>query len=236
MISVTFATSCWERDWDILLRTKFLQNKIERNAYDFAKKDLIINNVNNRIKVEKHAKEAIDKGVISDYFFVEDYIDEALEYFELTKEALGKGYNFSNHELASVYLCKTNYLLFYTGDTWLDKKVAWVQSAVDEFEKNPEYKVANLVWNYKFDDAKMEASSEIENFYVGFGFSDQCFLVRTADFKAPIYNEVNPASERYPKYGGETFEKRVDSWMRNHKYLRLTFKHGSYLHKDFPDK
>lgn len=234
MTSVTFATSCWERDWDILLRTKFLQNKIERNAYDFAKKTLIINNVNNRVKVEKYAKEAVDKGVISDYFFVEDYIDEALEHFELTKEALGKGYHYSNHELASIYLCKTDYLLFYTGDTWLDKKVVWVQSAVAEFEKNSEYKVANLIWNYRCDDAKMEASSELENFYVGFGFSDQCFLVRTADFKAPIYNEVNPDSERYPKYGGETFEKRVDSWMRNHKYLRLTFKHGSYLHEDFP--
>jgi hypothetical protein len=234
LASVTFATSCWERDWDILLKTKFLQNKIERNDYDFTKKALIINNVNNRVKVEKYAKEAVDKGVISDYFFVEDYIDEALEYFELTKEAFGKGYCYSNHELASIYLCLTDYLLFYTGDTWLDKKVTWVQSAIAEFEKNPEYKVANLVWNYKFDDAKMEALSELEKFYVGFGFSDQCFLVRNADFKAPIYNEVNTASERYPKYGGETFEKRVDSWMRNHEYLRLTFKQGSYLHEDFP--
>jgi hypothetical protein len=218
MASVTFATSCWERDWDILLRTKFLRNKIERNDYDFDKRVLIINNVNNRAKVEKYAKVEIDNGVISDYFFVEDYIDEALEYFELTKEALGKGYCYSNHELVSIYLCQTDYLLFFTGDTWLDKKVDWVQSAVAEFEKNSEYKVANLVWNYKFDD----------------GFSDQCFLVRPADFKAPIYNETNPDSERYPKYGGETFEKRADSWMRNHKYLRLTFKHGSYLHEDFP--
>ena len=69
-------------------------------------------------------KQSNDKGVISNYFFVEDYIDEALEYFELTKEALGKGYHYSNHELASIYLCKTDYLLFFTGDTWLDRKLA----------------------------------------------------------------------------------------------------------------
>ena len=69
---------------------------------------------------------------------------------------------------------------------------------------------------------------------MGFGFSDQCFLVRSKDFKASIYNESNPASERYPEHGGETFEKRVDSWMRNHNYQRLTFKHGYYLHEDFP--
>jgi hypothetical protein len=234
MQAVTFATSCWERDWDILLRTKFLKNKIERNDYDFSKKVLIINNVNDRIKVDEYAKEAVKKGVITDYFFVEDYIDKALEHFQITKEALGKGYCYSNHELVSIYLCQTDYLLFYTGDTWLDKKITWVDSAVAEFERNPEYKVANPVWNYKYDEAKKEASRELENFFVGFGFSDQCFFVRTADFRAPIYNELHPASERYPKYGGETFEKRVDSWMRNHNYLRLTFKHGSYLHEDFP--
>jgi hypothetical protein len=60
------------------------------------------------------------------------------------------------------------------------------------------------------------------------------YLVKTADFKAPIYNETHPESERYPEYGGELFEKRVDSWMRRHDYQRLTFKHGSYIHKNFP--
>jgi|GEM_PF-4681632 len=38
-----------------------------------------------------------------------------------------------------------------------------------------------------------------------------------------------------PQYGGESFEKQVDSWMRNHNFLRLTYKHGSYIHKDFPE-
>ena len=234
MASVTFATSCWERDWDILLKTKLLQNKIQRSNFDFAKKYLIINNVKNRTKVEYYAKAAVDMGVVTDYFFVEDYISEVLEFFQLSKEALGKGLNYSNHELVSIYLCQTDYLVFYTGDTRLDQKVDWIQPSIDELEKNGNYKVANPVWNEKYDEALKEAASEIENFYVGFGFSDQCFLVRTRDFKAPIYNETNPASDRYPKYGGETFEKRVDSWMRNHNYLRLTFKHGSYMHEDFP--
>jgi hypothetical protein len=152
----------------------------------------------------------------------------------LSKEALGKGYYYSNHELVGIYLCDTDYLLYFTGDTWLDKKIDWIEPALTEMEKNENYKVANPVWNRKYDEAKKEATSEIEDFYVGFGFSDQCFLVRTKDFKAQIYNEANPLSERYPKYGGETFEKRVDSWMRNHNYLRLTFKHGYYLHEDFP--
>jgi hypothetical protein len=235
MQTITFATSCWERDWDILLKTKFLKHKIERNQYAFAKRMLIINNVRNRAKVEKYARRAVKSGVLTDYFFAEDYINEALECFQLTKEALGKGYYYSNHELASIYLCSTDYLLFYTGDTTLYENVNWIDAALAEFENNDNYKVANLVWNRRYEEAKSESSFETQDFYVGYGFSDQSFLVRTKDFKAPIYNETNPASARYPEYGGETFEKRVYSWMRNHHYLRLTYKHGSYMHEDFPE-
>jgi hypothetical protein len=234
--SVTFFTSCWEKDWDVLLKTRYLENKIARNAYPFAKKVLIINNVKDREEVKKYAENARSREVITDYFFVEDYIDEALRFFELSREALGKAYYYSNHELASIYLCQTDYLVFYTGDTYLEQTTPWVGPAVAEFEKNSNYKVANPVWNKLFEEAKRESSFEIPGFYVGYGFSDQCFLVRTADFRAPIYNEVNPSSERYPKYGGETFEKRVDSWMRNHNWLRLTFKTGYYVHVDFPEK
>jgi len=120
------------------------------------------------------------------------------------------------------------------GDTYLDKPVNWIDAALDQLEANPNYKVANLVWSYKFEEAKKEAAFETADFYVGYGFSDQNFLVRTADFRAPIYNETNPASACYPHYGGETFEKRVDSWMRNHQYQRLTYKHAYYIHEDFP--
>lgn len=137
--------------------------------------------------------------------------------------------------MVSIYLCKTDYLLYFTSDTYLQKPVNWIDLALSKFEENGKFKVANPVWNHNYCEAKRESDYEIEKFYVGFGFSDQCFLIRTGDFNAPIYNEKNPASERYPAYGGETFEKRVDSWMRNHNYLRLTLKYASYIHENFPD-
>jgi hypothetical protein len=68
-----------------------------------------------------------------------------LKHFRLTKETLGKGYHYSNHELVGVYLCDTDYLLYFIGDTWLDKEVCWVEPAVTEMEKNLNYKVANPV-------------------------------------------------------------------------------------------
>lgn len=99
---------------------------------------------------------------------------------------------------------------------------------------NSQVKVANLTWNENYLEAKAESSTENDNFYLGYGFSDQCYLVKITDFREAIYNETNIASQRYPAYGGELFEKRVDSWMRNHEYFRATYKHGSYIHETRP--
>ncbi len=65
---------------------------------------------------------------------------------------------------------------------------------------------------YAYNQAKKEAISEIDDFFVGYGFSDQCYLIKSEVFKKQVYNETNIASNQYPEYGGELFEKRVDSF------------------------
>ena len=72
------------------------------------------------------------------------------------------------------------------------------------------------------------------NFFIGFGFSDKCYLIKIVNFKLSIYNEENTLSERYPMYGGNLFEKRIDAWMKNNNYNRITYKHGSYYNSNFP--
>ena len=64
------------------------------------------------------------------------------------------------------------------------------------------------------------------------GFSDQTYLVETALFKKPIYNEYHNFSDRFPIYGGELFEKRVDSYMQNRNLFRASNRYVYYTHKD----
>ena len=59
------------------------------------------------------------------------------------------------------------------------------------------------------------------------------YLIKTEDFNKPIYSEKHTKSERYPAYAGELFEKRIDSWIRNNKFNRVTYKHDSYYHKNY---
>ena len=234
-MSITFETKVWENDWELVLKTSRLKELIHHCNHPFNHRVIYINNVKNPSIVEAHAQRLIDEGVIDQFVHVHEHAQEALDFFQLSKEKLGKGYYYSIAELVSIYLTKTKYLLHFSSDAIPEKNITfnWLQQGIHLLETNSEVKVFNLTWNHRFHEAKNESFNEDDKFFYGFGFSDQMYLVRTEDFRASIYEEINDASERYPKYGGELFEKRVDSWTRNHSHIRATSKQASYLHQNF---
>ena len=231
---VTFETKVWEKDWKYILMGDYLEKMISLCNYNFEQKNLIINNVKDRILVTKYAEIKKRNGVIDNYYFAEDYAEEVLAHFNIDKDKFDGGYYYSIAELVSIYLCNTKYLLHFSSDSYLvDCKNDWIAESIKIFNERSDVIVANPIWNYEFENACNESFGEIDNFFLGFGFSDQCFLIKTDVFKKDIYNERNLDSERYPKYGGELFEKRVDSFMRNNNLYRITNKHQIYIHKNF---
>jgi hypothetical protein len=202
----------------------------------FTFRQLIINNVAAPETVAHYAQKKVDAGVIDAFYFVDDYIADALKAYGLTREALGKGYYYSCSELVGIYLSKTKFHLHFSGDAFMvaaKSPVGWITEACRLLDSDPQYFVANPTWNYRFDKAKQESFGHIGNFYVGYGFSDQCYLIRAADFQAPIYGYEHELSARYPAYGGELFEKRVDAYMRTHQRLRLVSTTETYIHRNF---
>ena len=235
-MTITFETKVWENDWEAILKTDRIERMVDRCKSAFDEKILYINNVEDFDLVRRVADKLITNQVITKYIHVQEYAQEALDFFSLSKEKLGKGYYYSIAELVSIYLTNTQYLLHFSGDSivapWAKRD--WLSQGITTLETKPEVKVFNLTWNRKYRDAKRDSEIIDNNNYYGYGFSDQMYLVRTADFRAPIYEHYHPASECYPTYGGDLFEKRVYSWLRSHNYLRATYRHGSYLHENFP--
>jgi hypothetical protein len=233
--SVTLETKCWENDWEFLLKTDHIERVAERSGFNFAKKTLIINNVDDPGKVSSYAQRLVRAGVLTDYYLVAEHEAAALDFFGLSKESLASGFVYSVAELVGIHLCRTDFLLHFSGDSCPVSRAEWIGAALERFSADDNVKVANLTWNNNYAEAAAEAFAEDEEFYFGYGFSDQMYLVRTSDFRSPaVYHETNPASARYPQYGGELFEKRVDAWMRNHGFHRITYKHASYVHENFP--
>jgi hypothetical protein len=233
--TVAFETKVYEKDWRFLLRGGILEEMIKRCDYRFDEKVLRINNVNDVKEVRACADELVRKGVIDRYDVVEDHAEEALKHFQVTRENLGKGYNYSISELVGLYRCSCDYLLHFSSDAMIaPKSPQWIDDAIGIMRTNADIVVANPNWKRNRKEAKKESHGEVSDFYLGYGFSDQSYLVPLSVFKQPIFGETHPDSARYPKYGGELFEKRVDSFMRVHGKQRITSKNVRYAHRNFP--
>ncbi|MGO8670771.1 MAG: hypothetical protein ACLQVD_05325 [Capsulimonadaceae bacterium] len=230
--TVGFETKCYGGDWQALLTTGRLERMVARCRYNFDSVTLYINNVPDYAPVEAAARRLVDSGVVSTVVRVADEADVALAAAGITAQDLGPGYPYSIQELVGIHCCRTDYLLHFSGDSILLPGPPWIDAAIERLRADRRYLVANPTWNRRFDEARAESFDRDGDFHVGYGFSDQCYLISPGDFRAPIYGETHPAGDRYPAYGGESFEKRVDAFMRNHSRPRLTHARASYRHSN----
>lgn len=225
---VTFETKVWDGDWEVILKTGYLEKMIARCNYNFQRKVLIVNNVKNRKDLQYICQSKKRNGIISDFYFVEDYEKEVLDFFDIDKLSFRGGFVYSISELVSIYLCQTKYLLHISGDSIIINNESWIDESVlslsDSF-------IASAPRVDFYDE--QNPVSEVGNFKVTTGFSDQLFLVDTGIFRGKIYNEFNEKTSNYPIYAGNTFEKRVAAWMYNSGKYSLTHKKALCTSKNF---
>lgn len=238
-MSITFETKLYENDYTFILDNggKYLKECIKRCGINFNCRQLIINNVKNRKLIEEKAAKFVKNNVIDVYYFVEDYIEECLNFFGITRESFGKGFVYSISELVGIYLCKTDYLLHFSSDAFPYKNVYksnWINEFINLNQKNSEYICSSLTWNKCFKAAKKESCGKLDNFFIAQGFTDLCYIIRNEVFRNRIYEYKNEKSERYPEYGGELFEKRIDAFMRTEGKYRLINNKYCYRHANFP--
>lgn len=242
--TVTFATTVWEKDWkEILLSDEYLEKlQIENHCYNFTEKILIINNVADYMPVIEAAEKKIEEGVLTNYYLAKDHAKNILQFFQLERRDLKKDHTFDGSDdwiyynalgpLAAIYFCVSDYLLYHTGDTFLEKPVSWIEQALRLLEKKKKYKVANLLWNDNALEAKKESFKERQDFFISKrGFSDQLFLVKRKDFQKPIYSELRADASHFPR--GDVFEKRVFCHMLKVGWKRITYAKGAYTHQNF---
>ena len=246
MVECTFETKCWENDYKLMLNTDHIEKMIRNCNYNFKRKQVIINNVKDETIVCNLAQNLKDRGVIDEYYVSSQYADESIRKFDVADKFRGGGYNYSISEIVDILKCETKYLLHFSSDSYIAKEFAestWIAEAIDIMEHNESIIVANPTWNdcihrsrnpfgrhrYNWSEAESESFKRIGNFYLGQGFSDQCYLINTNVFKNKIYNFTHPDSERYPKYGGELFEKKCDAFMRTNNKYRITSTTTGYV-------
>ena len=226
---VTVETKVWEADWQRLIRGRQVDRIFDLNACD-AKTRLLINNVASPQIVSEEAQRLVHEGVLGEVTVVREHLDDALLHYDLDAAQLGAGLPYSSAELVGVLTCHTEFLCHFAGDCVMGHVSDWIVRGIELLESNPQIAVVNPLWNGEYQQAVNESTEMVGPYCIGFGFSDQCYLVRTEDFRNANLTRLHVESERYPAYGGNLFEKRVDSWMRYENRLRATDTRATYLH------
>lgn len=136
----------------------------------------------------------------------------------------------STSDLVAIHQCNTQYMVYFSGDAVPWGRSMWVNEGIELLEKNADIMIVNPTWNGFYEHARRESFDERPAYFMGRGFSDQCYLARTDDLRGDIYRETNAEADKiYCPTHGNTFEKRVSAYIRNHCKIRATLKSAAYL-------
>lgn len=227
--TIEFATTVYEKDWEIILKSKRLEDMIKGLNYEFDKRTLLINNVKNLEEVKKYAQFHIDSGLLTSYIVVEEYKKKVKEFFNIEDDM---GEHFLIQILVIIFLSESDYLLGCTGDVMIMNDEEWIDTAIKKIESDEQVVVASPSWHSNVEIQMREAIKDDEDFYYSYTFSDHLYLLKPSLFNNDIYNEKNELSQFYPVKGA--FETRVSNFLRNNDFHQIKHKRAMYRHKNLP--
>jgi hypothetical protein len=230
MTEVDLILNVYEATYRAAFAAGYVQGIVAENRFAFRRVVMIINNVANRGAVRALAEEMVAAGTIDLYVFVDEQIEQALRGAGLTKGDLGSIPQYSDWALVAMFVPgAAPWICHWDVETHLREPMDWISPSIRLMEEDERIAVANPNWEKASLDA--ETLFRKEGFAIGYGFSDQIFLCRRAEFARPIYRDFAPISLRYPfSHLSPIFEQRVDSYMRTHGRLRATYVGAQYVH------
>jgi hypothetical protein len=227
--SVDFVLNVFERTYRSMLQPGHISAMWKSQVFPFTNKVVLVNNILDRGLVESLLAPLLASNEITAYYFVQDLLDSTLSQAGLTRKEIQKTIHYTDCILVATFLPGSPFLVYCDADVVLKEPVDWISPGLTLMEQDKRIAVVNPDWNPS--TLKEEAREFKDHFGIGYGFSDQIFLVSRQEFARPIYRNRAPISRRYPlSHLAPVFEQMVDSYMRLHGRLRATYTPSVYLH------
>jgi glycosyltransferase involved in cell wall biosynthesis len=227
---VDFVVNTFERTYRSVLAPGFLKAMSEEHCFPFRRRVVLINNVEDRAQAEKMAQALRESGEITEFHFVSDLLEKSLQGAGLTHQDIEPNVHYTDCSLVAVFLAGSDYVVYCDADVRLKTPYDWITPSLALLDRDPRIAVANPNWPQPTLAA--EAREYSGEFGIGYGFSDQVYMVRRSEFARPIYQFRAPISLRYPmSQRGRIFEQMVDSYMRVNRRLRATCSTVTYEHR-----
>ena len=234
---VEFVMNCFERNIEAVTTPGFLSFVTEQHKHPFALRTLLINNVADRQTAEGLAQACVDRGEVDRFMFVADHLPRALQATGLRVGDFGSYLHWSDCCLVALNAPGPDLLCYVDIDLRLSRQHDWVQEAITIMAREPAVAVANPNWVHADGSTSVtrEADRAGDGYFVGYGFSDQVFLLRRSRFSGKLRRRWvpmrldSPASARWEVAAeGHFFEEFMDAYMRRRRLLRLTLLSTSF--------
>jgi hypothetical protein len=228
---VDFVTNVFERTYRKVLQPGVIAGRVADHRFAFAKRVVLVNNVTDSAAVEELLRPLVASGEITEYYSVSALLESALNKVGLSRQAIEKTIHYTDCSLVAVTLCGSSHLLYSDADVFLREAQNWIEPALQLMETDKRVAIANPKWVTSEVNPEMREAKG--DFNLGYGFSDQLYLLRREEFSKPIYRHFIPISYRYPlSHISPIFEQRVDAYMRANGRLRATYQLATYVHDD----
>jgi hypothetical protein len=229
MTDVDYVINVFERSYREVLKPGSLRARSAEHCYPFRRIVVLVNNVDDREHVSAMLEALLASGEITEAHFVCDWLDHALSVTNLSRDEIRSSIHYTDCSLVAVVLAGSPYLLYSDADVHLTEPADWISPSLELMHTDHRVAVANPEWTPS--TLHQETRERSGDFALGYGFSDQLYLLRRDEFARPIYKHSALVSWRYPLcHRAPVFEQRVDAYMRCFRRLRATSTRVAYRH------
>lgn len=228
-VPVDFVMNTFERTYRRILAPGFFAGVAAQHAYPFAKRTILINNVDDRAAAAALADDLVARGELEAWYWVDEQLDRSLATCGLTRAKLGRLPYFTNCLLVALCLPDSPWIVYSDSDVTLDTTGDWITPSLELLARDPRVLGCNpnhaeFLWD-------REVVEQAGDFALSYGLSDQLFLARRADLAAPIYEYRTLAGCRHNlAHVTPIWEHRVDDYMRCCGKFRATWRPLGYTH------
>lgn len=216
------------------------------------KKIIVVNNVNNRKEIEQLIEHIKNNYSNIEYFFVEDYEKEAIEYFNLDIDKNSTlGYYYIIPYFAIILHINSGFFLHVSEDCTNNIVISedYISASVEEISTNNRILVTTIGWGIPkqsngYDVGEWEEIETFrlknkkepnsQNFWHSIGFVDQVFMANAEKLKMLNYNIQTYDNPIYhgPWYCPNSWERRVAEYMYKNDVYRGVWKNCEeyYIH------
>ena len=219
------------------------------------KKMLIINNLTS-IDLFNNLFSELKNKYDFDIVFVDDYVNQSLDFFKLNMDSTSVGYYYSIPYFVAILNSKTPFIFNVSSDCCNPIKIndSYFEKSIKILNDYNDFLITTLPWGEdwtitgvpngipknvtcvgeweQINSINYNDDKSLNDFWCSSCFSDQVFIGHVEKLKKADYNCPKMGFYKGPPYGGDNaFEARLSEYLVKNNTFRLIFKNNNLYYK-----